>query len=367
MAVVSKTKSRSVTVVHEYGVDLELYSTPDTTVFVGKSNDRIYVAYGQYDSDAPNPLDDCDGMGTIWHHPRSRYGRSEGYYKALGLDDNGEPIIDEEGLQAAWADAVNALSLQRFYINPRVRDLCSAEDLREALAEEPIIGDYSLEINASSAWMQFGLEDGDIEELVAQIEEGLEWDYAAAVAAHTVGVNRYAVPLDVYEHGLRAYSLAGEGTNCLWDTSRCAAVWVADKEAHDTIDERAMFYAYGYVKRMRGGTYKAVVDCASDEANESATQHKYFYEAYEELKDKVASIRQRTTPDEALGHSRALHEVARSCVEAYDKWQRGEVHTLWLDTFDTLGDFLCTDCVGGIYDLDDDTLIKCADAGQLIY
>ena len=208
MAVVSKTKSRSVTVVHEYGVDLELYSTPDTTVFVGKSNDRIYVAYGQYDSDAPNPLDDCEGMGTIWHHPLSRYGRSEGYYKALGLDDNGEPIIDEEGLHAAWADAVNALSLQRFYINPFVRDLCSAEDLREALAEEPILGDYSLELNASSAWMQFGLEDGDIEELVAQIEEGLEWDYAAAVAAHT----------------------ASTDTRCLWTCMNTACVRTASPE-----------------------------------------------------------------------------------------------------------------------------------------
>ena len=367
MTVVSKTKTRSVTVVHEYGLDLELYSAPDTAVFVNKTADRIYVAYGQYDADAENPLDDCDGMGTIWHHPRSRYGKSDGYYKALGRDDNGEPIIDEEGLQAAWADAVNALSLQRFYINPRVRDLCSAEDLREALAEEPILGDYSLEINASSAWMPFWLEDGDIEELVAQIEEVFEWDYAAAAAAHTVGVNRYAVPLDVYEHGLRAYSLAVEGTNCRWDTSKWEAVWVADKEAHDTIDERAMFYAYGYVERTRNGTYKAVVDCASDEANESSTQHKYFYEAYEELKGKVESVRQRTTPDVALGHSRALHEVARSCVKAYDKWQRGEVYTLRLDTFGVCGSFIDTDCVGDIYDLDDDTLIKCADAGQLIY
>ena len=39
-----------------------------------------------------------------------------------------------------------------------------------------------------------------------------------------------AVAIDKYEHGGVAYSVAGTGMNCQWDTSRVWAYWVPDKE-----------------------------------------------------------------------------------------------------------------------------------------
>ena len=73
------------------GEDVELeteYSPADwiepTIVEVGN---YIIFGYLSHDSDCMNPLEDCDAMGVIHHHPRSRYGRRDSdYYDILGLD-----------------------------------------------------------------------------------------------------------------------------------------------------------------------------------------------------------------------------------------------------------------------------------------
>ena len=46
----------------------------------------------------------------------------------------------------------------------------------------------------------------------------------------TAGTDQDAVAIDKYEHGGIAYSVAGEGTRCRWDTSNIWAYWVPDKE-----------------------------------------------------------------------------------------------------------------------------------------
>jgi hypothetical protein len=50
----------------------------------------------------------------------------------------------------------------------------------------------------------------------------------------TVG-NKYAVSLDVYEHSGTAYSVSGEGMQCIWDTARGGALWVPDKGCLDEL------------------------------------------------------------------------------------------------------------------------------------
>lgn len=45
------------------------------------------------------------------------------------------------------------------------------------------------------------------------------------------------VMLSVYEHGMRAYSLLGDGIQCQWDTVNGGAVWVPDKYLAEELDK----------------------------------------------------------------------------------------------------------------------------------
>lgn len=207
---------------HDYfelpnGVEVELPFKPedwlqDELVTVERPDGGYRVAYLVHDEHCCNPLEDWDGMGKIWHHPRSHYGKSDGYYEACGLDSYGEPIIDEDKLQQMWHDKVMALSLQDFYINPALREIADAEDLREMLADESIIGDYTFEQNARSAW-SVPLEDADpddVQALIDKVEEKLsDWSYALAADECQQPMDKYAVLLDVYEHGARMYAVRG--------------------------------------------------------------------------------------------------------------------------------------------------------------
>jgi hypothetical protein len=49
----------------------------------------------------------------------------------------------------------------------------------------------------------------------------------------------FAVSLDVYEHGLVRYSVAGEGMQCRFDTARGGAVWVPSDELREELRELA--------------------------------------------------------------------------------------------------------------------------------
>ena len=60
-----------------------------------------------------------------------------------------------------------------------------------------------------------------------EMHQLLGWDeYGECISGRTR--NPYSVPLDVYSHGQDSWSLAGEGMNDRWDTSRNAGIWLPD-------------------------------------------------------------------------------------------------------------------------------------------
>lgn len=323
------------------GVEIELPLKPedwlqDELVTVERPDGGYRVAYLVHDEHCDNPLEDCDGMGVIWHHPRSHYGKSDGYYEACGLDSYGDPVIDEDKLQQMWYDKVMALSLQDFYINPALREIADAEDLREMLADESIIGDYTFEQNARSAW-GVRLEDADpddVQALIDKVEEKLiDWSYAAAADECQQPMDKYAVLLDVYEHGARAYSLSGGGMQCRWDTSRGEAVWVADKYAKEEIDRRARVYAFGKIESVGTNTGKKLYK-VSPLSGVEPSRFEEWSDAFEFPRRFGIYYDGELTPEDVeRGFQRALYEVAKNCVKAYDSWQRGDNYCV-----------ICVDC-----------------------
>lgn len=323
------------------GVEVELPLKPenwlqDELVTVERPDGGYRIAYLAHDEHCDNPLDDCDSMGVIWHHPRSHYGKSDGYYEALGLDSYGDPVIDEDKLQQMWHDKVMALSLQDFYINPALREIADAEDLREMLADESIIGDYTFEQNARSAWgVRLGDADpDDVQALIDKVEEKLiDWSYAEAERECTQPMDKYAVLLDVYDHSGRSYSLSGGGTQCRWDTSRGEALWIADEYAKEEIDRRARVYAYGKIESVGTNTGKKLYK-VSPLSGVEPSRFEEWSDAFEFLRQFGIHYDRDLTPEDVeRGHDRALYEVAKDCVKAYDSWQRGDNYGV-----------ICVDC-----------------------
>lgn len=336
---------------HDYfelpnGVEAELPFNPedwlqDELVTVERPDGGYRVAYLVHDDYCQNPLEECDGMGVIWHHPRSHYGKSGGYYEACGLDSYGDPVIDEDKLQQMWHDKVMALSLQDFYINPALRKVADAEDLREMLADESIIGDYTFEQNARSAW-RGRLEDADpddVQTLIDKVEEKLsDWNYAAAEQECQQPMDKYAVLLDVYDHSGRSYSLSGGGIQCRWDTSRGEAVWVADAYAKEEIDRRARVYAFGKIESVGTNTGKPLYKVSPLSGIEPSV-FKDWSDAFEFLLQFGIQYDGDLTPEDVeRGFQRALYEVAKNCVEAYDSWQRGDNYGVVCVDYDAQGE-----------------------------
>lgn len=236
------------------GEDVELepeYTPADwkepTIVEVGN---YIVFGYLSLDDQCGNPLEDCDAMGVIHHHPRSRYGsRDSDYYDILGLDQYGAPRIDEDKMQKIWYDKVMALPLVMFYISDRaIRDQVrrakpGARDyravLREALADESA-GDYSIEMQCRQAWAYRPEVPRDLATDIAErIEDALDWNYESAEQDAWVGMDKDAVLLDLYEHSGCVWSVSGTGMNCPWDTSRAESCWVPDKYLREELEKIA--------------------------------------------------------------------------------------------------------------------------------
>ncbi len=327
------------------GVEVELPLEPenwlqDELVTVERPDGGYRIAYLMHDVHCDNPLDDCDSLGKVWHHPRSHYGKSDGYYEACGLDSYGDPVIDEDKLQQMWHDKVMALSLQDFYINPALREIADAEDLREMLADESIIGDYTFEQNARSAW-GVRLADADPDDVTALIDKVekklIDWSYEEAERECTQPMDKYAVLLDVYDHSGRSYSLSGGGTQCRWDTSRGEALWIADKYAKEEIDRRARVYAFGKIEPVGTNTGKKLYK-VSPLSGVEPSRFEEWSDAFEFLRQFGIHYDRDLTPEDVeRGFQRALYEVAKNCVKTYDSWQSGDCYGVICVDYDAEG------------------------------
>lgn len=310
------------------GNEVELPITPtdwlkDDIEVVEKPDGNYLVGYLVHDEDCMNPLESCDAMGSVHHHPRSNYGRRNDnvYYEALGLDRYGDPVYDTDKLQALWHTKVMSLPLELFEVH---NSLVSSTQLRTALAEMTA-DDATVEYQCYYAWSEW-LEEEAQDKLWPGIEAALGWNYEMQIEECREPGDKYAVLLDVYEHSGRSYSISGSGMQCRWDTTSGEAVWVADSEARKEIDGRAKVYAFGEVVERGYRSSKKYAACRDIPPGlEDIGEFTHWHEAFAALEQHTANF---TATPEMLerGFWRALLEVAKNCVEQYDSWQQGDCY-----------------------------------------
>lgn len=182
--------------------------------------DGTKIGYLVHDSDCENPLDQ-DGNGAIYtRHRHADRETLRKFQEALGLDSDWQPdfeLISETDLVAA--------------IQADITASCENEIMSRDLWEKcvfhcteyfgPVAGVMPLEHVLTCLDSENELTPVvDVPSYQKKL-----WD--KGIGEGTIG-NKYAVILDVYEHGQVAYRLSGEAPSCRWDTARGGAVWVPD-------------------------------------------------------------------------------------------------------------------------------------------
>lgn len=352
----------------ELDLDLPIYlddwEDPDFKVHVLK--DKIVVGYLAADTGGftSNPLEDCDGMGRIAHHPNHRYGsREDGneYYNALGLDRYGDPVIDEDKVQEMWKEKVYALPDEVFApFYPEGEEVHIADfiaDCKSQLANEQA-GDYNLYAMIRAAfWTNTGTGDWEFtDEERKQLEEVMElhltWDWEEVQEACAEPGNPHAVMLDIYEHSGVSYSISGMGMQCRFDTSRGAAVWVPDDYALDEIKSRGAVFDHAYIEqtsrcRGRGLRYNLLVDGKS-------VAHSDDWVKLWRIAQDIARLRSKAgVPNYYNGEHKAALEMAYSACQVYTDWCNGNCYGVITAVYDFNGELLEEDsCWGFIGDED---------------
>lgn len=242
------------------------------------------------DTDPGNPLEDWDGEGKIVHFGRRASDKEERaeFFSVLGLNSEGNPILTGEKIGAfllkrVW-DALTSSHLQLMFdlielakgfgITDPLKKLIS--QAIEACDDEDWRGDLACRLTTLNP-MDFDWDDLQaVEQLGDLVASHAKAAWEDALAAGKIG-NPLAVKLDIYEHGGMHYSVSGEGMQCRWDTSRCAAVWVpcdvaaenirtmpdGNPEAPENLRAAAVKYCRGvletYNQYLSGEVYGVVV------------------------------------------------------------------------------------------------------------
>lgn len=227
---------------------------------VERAGDLVIVGYLVDDHDVQNPLEDCDGMGSIFTSHR-HYGRHREMQKALGLDSEWKlDLYLDSVMQEAHRELMHMMRTEYqpdfvAFIMECAHDL----DLSRDEAIEYFVQDFTGQHPYQEAsW------------LTGKVNETIDWEILLTNAwriCRRVGKagDPYAVPLDCYEHGGQVWSLSGTGTQCLFDTARGAGVWVPDDVLRGELDE---------IRRMNG------LDAARAKCAEFARQALESYNAW---------------------------------------------------------------------------------------
>lgn len=254
------------------------------------TTERVCVVGGLvYDSDSECPQKAMDGEGHIYHAPGRRSDKTEAsqYLDALGLDENGDPDVDDDRVEGIAADMATK------FINDEIHVLIG---LCDALAPSggPRLTFSAVNERLSTRFQQNPVEDA-IQSLVkmlpartgralATFAEGLKNRATEKLLMEEGSGNPLAVVLDVYEHSGVHYSIKGTGMQCRWDTSRGGAVWVP-------------------------------CDCAKENI-ESSARTKMLAEGLDPT-DRVKFMAACVTAAEAY---------CKGCLETYNSWANGQVY-----------------------------------------
>lgn len=309
--------------------------------------DRIVVGYLAHDSDGQNPLADDGGLGQIHHHPSSRYGsQGSDYYEALGLDSYGNVRVDMDAVQMYWRDLILGLDDEVFALEGLEADAYRMRlRLADGLEEDCDLG---CQIRAALQY-QFDLDEKEVAELTQRVGAALggQWDWPSIAERFAEEGDPDAVLLDIYEHGNVSYSVSGHGTQCCWDTSRGAAVWVPDEYARDEIESRAEVYNYAYVDtngycRGRGIKYSLYI-----QGTAYRPQSDDWRELYQLAKEIARLKKKAGEPSKFDGRRIAALELAEQAASLYTSWANGDCYGVVIGIYDLEGDLVEEDACWG--------------------
>lgn len=147
--------------------------------------------------------------------------------RALGLDRDGEPDLDE-----VW-ERHAAVATERLL--ERLREEYPAQDIADLYEGTQYEREFDdLEEYVESCVRQ-DCNDNDWGSLMC-------YDDMQKVLTDMFGEDAYfpgdkdAVLLDVYDHSGQSWSISGRGMQCVWDTARGAGVWVPDESLRAQLD-----------------------------------------------------------------------------------------------------------------------------------
>jgi hypothetical protein len=281
---------------------------------VTKREDGVLVvtyAAQSYDNETP----ECDFFGNIYHHPQSRNLRgSDEYYEALGLDQYGDHKIDDDAWQAAWEAAWKKIAADT--PNDDVQDI-------GYVPTAPDVGD-DFEWWMKYAGREFGCLLSEEEAPAFEAAWAKHWGEQAEGIRKTclVRPDPNAVPLDLYEHSGRWWSIAGHGVQDRWDTTRYASVWVLKPEHQALLDGWTQSFRYARPTAVgaywfAGGGRFTDVDEAFNHAIELAEAREAAGEA-PELDEKEARRL-------ALGH------MCAQDLRIYNEWAAGSIYDIYTE------------------------------------
>lgn len=347
------------TYIEYQGLELELPFAPDNpdTVKVVETSTGFRVGFLDNDTDAVNPLEDCDGYGEIHHHPRSRYGRRDSEYNdILSLDQYGAPQLDEDKVQALWAEKVKALPAEvwipAFTADADVPFEQFVQTCVRQLADEEA-GDYTVLAQVCQAFASYAanwtFNYQEVREVTALIEQHLTWNWDEVCEICRKPWRKHAVLLDRYEHGLCQYSVSGTGPSCRFDSSSGEAVWVPDQCAEDEINRLAKVYDHAYIDETsyvlgRNLRYNLMVNGKSVKTSDD-------WPSLWVIAQDIASLRIKAgVPAFYDGDTLATEQIAEQACEIYTQWCNGEVYCVVTQDFDFKGEAKGSyDCCGGFY------------------
>jgi len=330
-------------------IEVELPIQPDSIMdfkepLVRITPDQIVLGYLAHDDDCDNPLEDCDGMGHIYEC--RRHGSTlEEYCKALGLRcDGGGPdleLVDEDAVVAEahreLREQAELAAVPNLNTSPNFDD--ALERCEELYTREPGQSDIDFVCACldTVSELSYVIDTDTIREKL--------WEQGRANG--TIG-SKYAVLLDVYEHGGIAYSLSGDGMQCQFDTARAGAVWVPDDCCVDEIKRRAEVYRKGKIWQERGRYAVRTWESFGYYDPRIHPNFEHWGDAFDYLKTLQETTFLQDLPD---AERQAARELAKSAAEEYTKWCNGDCYGVVVVTYDKDGEQIDWDsCWGFIGD-----------------
>jgi hypothetical protein len=307
---------------------------------------KVLAGYLSPDAMPSNPLEDSDGIGSIFsaHRHSSSFDEMQ---NALALDRDWSPdleLVDEHPtyVRDAW-----------------VRAATDSFEFQQWCQEHGRVPKYADSVELAAYYKRkaerFWRETGGVESNYHHKEtiEGFDVtdDVREEVWKELFGLyligNPDRVSLDVYQHSGTAYSVSGEGMQCNWDTSSGAAVWVPDDCAREEITRRAEVYKHGeVVPGIRRGlpAFSFKLDCSP---KVSGFWYKHWFEAFSALA-KTSKLKKNGNLN--VGRRRAAIEMARSAAELYTDYCNGSVYGVVIETFE-----ITDENIGGTTSIEEDS------------